>query len=536
MARPITVIDLFAGPGGLGEGFSSYVNSKGAHPFKIALSIEKEASAHSTLTLRAFYRQFREAPPEYYTFLAGTRGRRPEEWLYNLPKFQTEADHAREEAQQLTLGEDTRKIDRLVDERAEDDNCILIGGPPCQAYSVVGRARRNGIAGYSPETDKRNFLYQEYLRVLRKTRPLVFVMENVKGMLSAQVNGERVFQRILEDLSDPWAADSLRAGKERYRVFSLVVPETEYGNDDLDPHDFVIRMENFGIPQARHRVILLGVREDIARKSTPSTLRPSPEVPVQEVIGDLPPLRSGISARSAGAARRDWLEALRDVKVVLAQVRAATLYGGNAVARVMEESIRAAEDIPDTRGRNFFEEPPKYSPHRHMRRSLKDWYQDPRQPHLVCNHESRGHMPEDLHRYLFCASWAKAAGIMKRDFDRQLPKPENFPSSLQPKHLNFKSGDFADRFRVQLPLKYGTTVTSHISKDGHYFIHYDPAQCRSLTVREAARIQTFPDNYFFLGSRTEQYVQVGNAVPPLLASRIADIVYNVIFPNKKMAS
>lgn len=531
MAKQIKIIDLFAGPGGLGEGFSSYLDANGKSPFKIALSIEKEASAHSTLTLRAFYRQFvrGDAPDEYYKFLSGSRGKRPEEWLYTLSKFQKEASEARNEAQQLTLGEDTRKIDGLVDERAEHDNCILIGGPPCQAYSVVGRARRSGISNYVPENDKRNFLYKEYLRVLRKTRPLVFVMENVKGILSAEVGGERVFERILEDLSDPWAADSLRAGKERYRVFSLVVPETEYGSEDLDPHDFVIRMESFGIPQARHRVILLGIREDIVNESTPPTLKEERVVSVREVIGDLPSIRSGVSARSGSG---DWLEAISDLGYALAEVSSHKNFGGQKVARTMQESIRAAQLVPDTRGSNFCVVPPRTNPLKGMRTALRRWYEDPQQRYLVCNHESRGHMPEDLHRYLFCSAWAKVYDSDGGDLERVLPKPENYPPSLRPKHLSFGSGDFADRFRVQLSGKYGTTVTSHISKDGHYFIHYDPAQCRSLTVREAARIQSFPDNYFFLGNRTEQYVQVGNAVPPLLASKIADIVHRIICRRK----
>jgi DNA (cytosine-5)-methyltransferase 1 len=129
-------------------------------------------------------------------------------------------------------------------------------------------------------------------------------------------------------------------------------------------------------------------------------------------------------------------------------------------------------------------------------------------------------MVGDLERYLFASCWAAATG--------RSPKAANFPDKLAPKHDNWKSGKFNDRFRVQpwdLP---SSTVTCHLSKDGHYFIHPDPAQCRSITVREAARLQTFPDNYFFRGNRTQQYIQVGNAVPPFLASKIAAALYPVL--------
>lgn len=156
-----------------------------------------------------------------------------------------------------------------------------------------------------------------------------------------------------------------------------------------------------------------------------------------------------------------------------------------------------------------------------MPAGLRAWYSDPRMGG-VSLHETRSHMRSDLHRYLFASCYAASLGVS--------PKLVNFPNTLLPDHENVGGKDtpFADRFRVQLGAQPSSTVVSHIAKDGHYYIHPDPSQCRSLTVREAARLQTFPDNYFFEGSRTEQYLQVGNAVPPYLARQIAGLVSGFI--------
>ena len=151
-----------------------------------------------------------------------------------------------------------------------------------------------------------------------------------------------------------------------------------------------------------------------------------------------------------------------------------------------------------------------------------DWFHDERIGGVL-NHQSRSHMNSDIHRYLFCSVFAQQ--------HHRAPKLSDFPDELLPNHKNVdkgKIGLFSDRFRVQLENSPATTVTSHISKDGHYYIHYDPTQCRSLSVREAARLQTFPDNYFFEGNVTQQYHQVGNAVPPLLARQLAETVYRIM--------
>ncbi len=131
-------------------------------------------------------------------------------------------------------------------------------------------------------------------------------------------------------------------------------------------------------------------------------------------------------------------------------------------------------------------------------------------------------MDSDLGRYGYAAVFAsiyKRSPKGHKEFDLQ---------GLRPDHKNWETGKFSDRFRVQLAHLPSTTVTSHISKDGHNFIHYDATQCRSLTVREAARLQTFPDNYFFQGHRTQQFHQVGNAVPPLLAYKIASNIFKIL--------
>lgn len=216
----IPVIDLFAGPGGLGEGFSAFtpppragsISTRSRSGFQIALSIEKDPWAWQTLRLRSFFRQFeKDSVPElYYELLRGEfpLAEFPDRLLAANRGWFDAWQRAAEEARQFELGapgHDPRELFQRIDAaiRGAAGRWVLIGGPPCQAYSVVGRSRNKGKAGYRIEDDHRSSLYREYLRIIADHWPAVFVMENVKGMLSAKLDGKPVFERILADLKRP---------------------------------------------------------------------------------------------------------------------------------------------------------------------------------------------------------------------------------------------------------------------------------------------------------------------------------------------
>ncbi len=515
----IPVIDLFAGPGGLGEGFASIRNHQGGNFFRIRLSVEKDPSAHATLLLRSFFRQFpyNAAPPEYYAFLRG------EVLLDDMfMAHPAEAERAREEVWHAELGSGdvfNATLDEKIERIIKDQNkWVLIGGPPCQAYSVMGRSRNKGKKGYKPEKDERHFLYREYLRIIEKHKPAVFVMENVKGILSSKVADNFIFDQILYDLKYPSVniagSNGEKAANGSYEVFSFVNTHRVglFGDCFLDSKDFIIQSEKYGIPQARHRVIILGVRRDLLTENVPGILEEEKEVIASKVLTGLPRIRSGLSINvSEPDTKKAWYRNLKDLflqkwfYIELKENRP-------KIYALMVDTINKMRMPHKDRGAEFIScsVKIKYRP---------EWYLDNKIAG-VCNHASKSHIKEDLHRYLYAACFSIIEG--------RSPKLCDYPAAILPKHKNIHKKDFDDRFRVQLSDKPSTTITSHIAKDGHYYIHPDPTQCRSLTVREAARLQTFPDNYFFMGSRTQQYVQVGNAVPPLLANKIAKIVANFI--------
>jgi DNA (cytosine-5)-methyltransferase 1 len=501
------VIDIFAGPGGLGEGFASLTTEGGARRFRDALSIERDEHAHSTLLLRHFFRHFPigEAPEDYYAYLSDEIEK--DELFRRHPEVFKSAMGS---AVKLSLGPENHKnVSQLIKGAlTKRKKWVLVGGPPCQAYSLVGRSRMQSNPLF--EDDERHFLYREYLQIIVDHRPPVFVMENVKGLLSARVRGELMINKILDDLSQPVSALGRRQNGLQYNLYSLSEPDVPKA--EADPRSFLVRAEEYGVPQARHRMFIVGIRSDIDVR--PNSLSPHASPTISETISDLPEVRSGITRQKD--SYEAWSKAVAQLaKMGLKRQLKSSLFADKVIERIKELASKGYTTGDRSSSRYKV---PKETTHASI-----SMLGDSRLG-VLTGHEARSHMSTDLQRYAFATVFA--------EFNGRSPKLSDFPEKLLPNHRNVKLGRegkmFSDRFRVQIPDNVATTITSHISKDGHFFIHYDPRQCRSLTVREAARLQTFPDNYKFEGPRTAQYHQVGNAVPAYLAKQIAAIIADVL--------
>ncbi|MFJ5713725.1 DNA cytosine methyltransferase [Neobacillus sp. NPDC093127] len=401
----LNFIDLFAGAGGLSEGFMK-------QGFKPLAHVEMDKYAAQTLLTRTIYWELQKSNQErvYLDFLEGKKTR---EELYSfLPQELSNVVINREISEQ-TIDNIFEVIDnnmRLLNEKKVD---IIIGGPPCQAYSLVGRARDP----FGKENDPRNYLYKQYIKFLERYEPDLFVFENVPGIKSA---GNGAFFQAMK-------ADMRNSG---YTLETKVV--------DASIH---------GVLQQRKRVILIGWKKD-SNMSFPDIETVVGNYLVSDLLNDLPKVQPG-------------------------------------------ESLNRCEYVAEA----------------------SDYLKDTgiRKGNFVTQHITRPHNSRDREIYrLVIEAWEK---------DGTRLKYTDIPESLRT-HNNLKS--FLDRFKVvggNVP--YCHTMVAHISKDGHYYIHPDKKQLRSLSVREAARIQSFPDDFYFEGPRTAIFTQIGNAVPPLLSEKIA---------------
>lgn len=404
MGKKFTFIDLFAGAGGLSEGFLS-------ENFEAIAHIEMNKDACKTLQTRTAYYYLKNSGKLdiYQNYLKGKFSQ--EDLLKYVPKELIERVINRE-MDESNLEDIFAKVDSILSSISEKEIDLIVGGPPCQAYSLIGRAvKSDGMEG-----DRRNYLYRLYGNFLEKFNPKLFVFENVPGLLSANkgiyfLNMQDYFKSI------------------GYKI------------------DFrILNASDFGVLQNRKRVILIGWKDNLDIKYPEFDLCKK-SFTVNSLFEDLPSLLPGETKSKYLKPKNNYLS---------------------------DFEIRSEDDI-------------------------------------LTLHLARPHNQNDISIYKYAISlWNKNQSRLSYDL-----LPEHLAT-----HKNKKV--FLDRFKVVAGnLNASQTLMAHIAKDGHYFIHPDIEQARSISIREAARIQSFPDNFYFEGSRTSIFTQIGNAVPPLMGKKIA---------------
>lgn len=403
-ASKYTVIDLFAGAGGLSEGFVQAGFVPIAH-------VEMDKDACNTLRTRCCFHYLRanNLLDIYYKYLKGEITR---ETLYgSVPEEVTNAV-INVEISDDTINETFGKIKQLAKGRKID---MIIGGPPCQAYSLLGRHRR------TMEDDPRTLLYLQYGKFLKEFTPKGFVFENVPGLLSAKKGVH--FQNL----------------------------QTYFGELGYKVHFRMLNASDYGVLQERRRIIIVGWQKD-NDMGYPEIKKISTNAVINDILEDLPLLKAG------------------EKEMVSSYKMENNLY-------LRESGIRAD-------GEKF-----------------------------VTQNITRPVNANDAAIYAYAIKlWdSKQVRVKYTDLPIELRTQKNEDS-------------FLDRFKVVNGKGNAHTIVAHLAKDGHYYIHPNKKNCRSISVREAARMQSFPDNFYFEGSRSAMFKQIGNAVPVLMANTIAESI------------
>lgn len=395
LSKKFTFVDLFAGCGGLSEGFYR-------EDFKALAHVEWNHWACETLRTRMRHYGYKD-----------------------VDKAVIEAD--------ITSNDIIKKISDAAQNEVPD---VIIGGPPCQAYSTAGRVRD----GEKMANDSRNFLFESYVKILEHFKPKFFVFENVTGILSAQAKGKKIFPEVIKALG------------KKYRVID-------------DPEVLTHNTADYGVPQIRKRVIIMGIRKDI------------PDCDILDLYKDV--VKTHYNPETPEVERKKRKRFV-DVRQALADL---------PVVHPGEDASAEKFDYPCD---NEF-----------LKRIGKKGI------HPLYDHICRKHNETDIERFRVMIKNHWSFGEMRRE------RPD-----LEHEHARV----FDNSYVVQwwnLPSK---TILAHIHKDGFQFIHPDINQLRTFTVREAARIQSFPDDFVFKGSRGEKFKQIGNAVPVLFAEALAKAI------------
>ena len=494
----IPVVDLFCGIGSFSDGFCS-----GApRTFYKALGADWNSDAVHTARVRAFQNSLTPEERENWLYpnIDKNSLRLDLANLSKLPKAASLFSEASKKVFQIELGtrEGNDALDRRIIELGlRKREWVLLGGPPCQAYSIAGRARNLNKAGYQPHEDNRHYLYREYLRVIRDNGPAAFVMENVKGVESARIGESKILDLIMHDLSTLRCSNS----RKTYELYSLTSSGLKPCNGS-----FLVNSRDFGVPQSRERVFIVGIRSDLVSKLDALSGRAATDRPdCKSALSGLPEIRSELSNRKDWKGQ-SWTEAVgQQTSMIVKNLGAES----KDIASWIEEKNPAvkAGNLPSI----SFDQPiyAKAGSAKRFHRWIKMRDGGP-----LFNHFSKRHMPSDLGRYAFVSAWRNSR-------ERRLTT-RDLPSMLAPDHRNFARNVFVDRFRALPPNEVSPTITGHIGMDGHAFIHWDTAYCRSISMREAARLQSIPDDFIVTGSSRQQGIQIGNAVPHRLASFLGE--------------
>ncbi len=406
MNKTLTYIDLFAGTSALSEGFRQAGFQPVAH-------VEHDENACFTIKTRIAYHYCKENNlddlyKDYYY------GRISKDNFYSAIPFDKTDTVINDEISEDNFNLIISKIAAAKKQIEVNKIDVIIGGPPCQAYSVRGRKANEHKKKY----DQRIYYYRLYARFLRELKPKLFVFENVPGLISFE--GGYIFDDLRETLAN-----------EGYIL--------DYK---------ILNASDFGVLQDRKRIIIIGWKKEFYI-TYPSFEKIKYDTVVYNLFNDLPALKPG-------------------------SINPPLYYSTKSTSYLDESGIR-----------NGYKK--------------------------VSLHNARPHNAIDLEIY--------KRAIELWNMKQQRLKYSSLPKRLRT-HKNIEG--FLDRFKVVAgDSKYSHTLIAHIAKDGHYYIHPDIDQCRSISVREAARIQSFPDNFIFEGPRTSAYTQIGNAVPPLMANQIA---------------
>jgi len=451
-SETIKVLDLFAGAGGLSLGFDLVRDSQGNRVFEIVKAVELDENACETL--RNYFRK-----------------------VYGRTDIVVQGDLTKPKLRQEIIQACKGKVS------------LIIGGPPCQSFSTLGPRSGYGLKDEKYRNDSRDRLYREYLKLVRAILPSFIIFENVKGIISKKDKKGRRYIDII-------ASDFKRLG------YSF-----ESENQNVKEEHLVLNAADYGVPQIRERVFLIGNKLGIQNpypKQThcePKKAKPGNELlpwtTLHDAIRDLPRLKAKYTLTDIPKRR------IKEIKQL--NVRR---YSGSGEMLLNEKVLAEHLNSLDQPGQQLL---------RFIRAGANG---------TILYHEARAQKEDDVRLFAGMREGTTAEHLFESTTEKARKLRRLIKYSMKNDKGEFT---FGDKYRKQGWNSPSTTLFAHLAKDGNRFIHPDGKQARTFTVREAARIQTFPDWYEFAGtSRGSKFSQIGNAVPPLLAMRIAEVIHSVI--------